>query len=691
MKVPPKIAQMTERWEKRLVQIEDSRSRGIAAETLERRQLRETRLASRRYGAPSWGPPLPELAANIGKERVVGPNNLQDVALVATAAGAAQFVARVGIQRGERVIALGTGFTISPTLLMTNNHVLPTTNSAAMCVAQFDYQLNASGEALPEKAFRLRPDVFFHTNRDLDYTIVAIDRSGTRTSQIEDFAWFPLREEQGKINRGEMVNIIQHPKGDYKKIAISDNRLLDLDGDFLLYTTDTEPGSSGSPVMNEQWEVVGLHHRGVPKRDGNGNYLDVNGGVATRETPDEKIWWIGNEGTRTSALVRDIKSLAGLSQDHRNILSQIFDAPPSPFAVAANKETRAVANDLAQVRNVLTTIPAQRVVIPIELSLTIGGAQLSLVNPSGSLPVGNGAVSVNRVQAPTIPSSQIDAERAQALSTFREASTRKYLDEAAISDAISDYYQGIQIAADTTANYAKLSELVVSTHRKRFSYKPALHLYPWIDLHKTSDGLKIKSIYSGKLFDPAEFIEADFNEELRRESLRTSLSESLTTPEGMEDFLEAQAPFNCEHVVPQSWFAKKEPMRGDLHHLFACESGCNSFRSNTPYFEFDDFGEAIRTECGKSQGGKFEPESGKGAVARAVLYFLLRYPGEINDSTKEYEAERIETLRAWAIAEVPTDYERHRNQAIFEVQGNRNPFIDHPDWVTKVELEGGLG
>jgi endonuclease G, mitochondrial len=691
MKVPPKIAQMSERWEGRVTQIEDSRSRGIAAETLERRQLREVRLASRRFGSPSWGPPLPELAASIGKERVVGPNNLQDVALVATAAGAAQFVARVGIQRGEQVIALGTGFTISPTLLMTNNHVLPTTNSAAICVAQFDYQLNALLEVLPEKTFRLRPDVFFHTNSDLDYTIVAIDRSGTRTSQIADFAWFPLREEQGKINRGEPVNIIQHPNGEYKKIAVSDNRLLDLDGDFLLYTTDTEPGSSGSPVMNEQWEIVGLHHRGVPKRDAHGNYLDVNGAVATRATPDDKIWWMGNEGTRTSALVSDIKSIAASSQDHRKILSEIFDTPPSPFAVAANKEKRAMANDPAQLRNVLTSIPEQRIVIPIELSLTIGGAHLSFVNPSVSVPLGSGSAATNRVNAPAIASSKIDTERAQALSTFREASARKYLDESAITSAIGDYYQGIQIVADATANYETLSKLVVSTHRKRFNYKPALHLYPWIDLHKTSGGLKIKSIYSGKLFDPAEFIEADFDEELRREALRTSLSESLTTAEGMEDFLEAQAPFNCEHVVPQSWFAKKEPMRGDLHHLFACESGCNSFRGNIPYFDFDDYREAVRTECGKREAGKFEPESGKGAVARAVLYFLLRYPGEINDSSKEYEADRIETLRAWATAEAPDDYERHRNQAIFEVQGNRNPFIDHPDWVTKVELEGGLG
>src|SRR3712207_7679841 len=90
------------------------------------------------------------------------------------------------------------------------------------------------------------------------------------------------------------------------------------------------------------------------------------------------------------------------------------------------------------------------------------------------------------------------------------------------------------------------------------------------------------------------------------------------------ELLEAALPYNCEHVVPQSWFAKREPMRGDLHHLFACESDCNSFRGNTPYFEFEEADEAVRAACGRREEGRFEPAAGKGAVARATLYFLLQ-------------------------------------------------------------------
>ena len=109
----------------------------------------------------------------------------------------------------------------------------------------------------------------------------------------------------------------------------------------------------------------------------------------------------------------------------------------------------------------------------------------------------------------------------------------------------------------------------------------------------------------------------------------------------MEAKVEAQLPFNCEHVVPQSWFGKHEPMRGDLHHLFACESRCNGFRGNTPFADFPDFppapppesepgARAVRDDCGKSDSNGFEPAHGKGAAARAAFYFRLRYPEHIS-------------------------------------------------------------
>jgi endonuclease I len=214
-----------------------------------------------------------------------------------------------------------------------------------------------------------------------------------------------------------------------------------------------------------------------------------------------------------------------------------------------------------------------------------------------------------------------------------------------------------------------------------------------VDLHPD---LKLQSIYSGKSFHAEEFIREDFEVETYRERLREMVGARLNAaPEQLEEvlsLLEANLPpYNCEHVVPQSWFGKKEPMRGDLHHLFACERTCNSFRGNIPYFDFPDFEEVVRGDCGKRQESKFEPKTNKGVAARASLYFLLRYPGEIDRTAAEYEEARVKLLLAWHKRYPVTEYERHRNMAIFEKQGNRNPLVDYPELASKIDFRKGLG
>ena len=94
--------------------------------------------------------------------------------------------------------------------------------------------------------------------------------------------------------------------------------------------------------------------------------------------------------------------------------------------------------------------------------------------------------------------------------------------------------------------------------------------------------------------------------------------------------------------------------------------------------------------CGMLSDGEFEPVRGKGAVARATLYFLLRHPKKANKSSKKYSAERLGTLLNWHHAESPSEYEYHRNAAIFEKQGNRNPLIDFPAWADNIDFRLGL-
>ncbi|WP_204690220.1 endonuclease I family protein [Geodermatophilus bullaregiensis] len=278
-----------------------------------------------------------------------------------------------------------------------------------------------------------------------------------------------------------------------------------------------------------------------------------------------------------------------------------------------------------------------------------------------------------------------------ALAELAAARDRVYHDAEADRAAADAYYRGVAPEG--------FAELLRRTHVRMPGYRPSRELYPWVDLQPTG---VLRSLYTGHEWDPEELIRADLAvaEARTRELAARSGGPGARADAGAEAALaaevEAALPFNCEHVVPQSWFARREPMRGDLHHLFACEARCNSFRGNTPFEEFADFpppataGPAprvVRGECGKSEGEGFEPTHGKGAAARAVLYFLLRYPGEVQPG--EMPPERREVLVRWHEADPVTDWERHRNAAIAERQGNRNPLVDRPELAG--ELCGLLG
>ncbi|MGJ7439855.1 endonuclease I family protein [Aquipuribacter sp. MA13-6] len=269
-----------------------------------------------------------------------------------------------------------------------------------------------------------------------------------------------------------------------------------------------------------------------------------------------------------------------------------------------------------------------------------------------------------------------------ALDTLEQAQQRPYLDVEADAQAATAYYGDVPPHG--------WGDLVARTHERRPRYRPSVEVYPWVDLQPD---LTLRSLYTGQVFDPAELIRADA-EVLDRRHRRAASLEGLTdqTHDQLVEQLEAALPYNCEHVVPQSWFGRAEPMRGDLHHLFACESRCNSFRGNTPFVELPDWppepepepdlpdgvlADAVRPDCGKRTDAGFEPAQGKGAAARALLFVALRYPGVIEPD--ELDPARYDDLLLWHAQDPAGDWERHRNAAIHERQGNRNPFVDHPD------------
>lgn len=287
------------------------------------------------------------------------------------------------------------------------------------------------------------------------------------------------------------------------------------------------------------------------------------------------------------------------------------------------------------------------------------------------------------------------AQMVDALVELALAATRVYYDAIADAQVRTEYYAGITPHLKPADSYEALHRLLCISHVVQPAYKPSKYVYPWVDLHPD---LKVHSIYSGVAYEPEYLIRDDFRiHEARTAHIRAlfmrGIADNAAELQMELDLLDAALPYNCEHSVPQSWFAKQEPMRGDLHHLFACESNCNSFRGNHAYYDFPDFERVIRSNCGKREANRFEPAShmGKGAVARATLYFLLRYPGMIATAGGEFDAERLPLLLTWHQQSPPDEYEMHRNAAIFAIQGNRNPLIDFPDWAEQIDFRMGFG
>lgn len=137
--------------------------------------------------------------------------------------------------------------------------------------------------------------------------------------------------------------------------------------------------------------------------------------------------------------------------------------------------------------------------------------------------------------------------------------------------------------------------------------------------------------------------------------------------------------FNCEHTFPQGFFSQNLPMRSDIHHLFSTDVNANSQRGNLPFGIVS--GSGTWSQGGsKKGGGVFEPRNvQKGRTARAMMYFVIRY----QDYSGHFGPQEI-ILRNWHNTYPPIAAERQRNNDIFTVQNNRNPFVDYPQLEERI-------
>lgn len=584
-------------------------------------------------------------------------------------------VGRVELPNHPRLPYVGTGFVVGTNLLMTNRHVAEVFVSGlgvtdlSLRVDLEPVQVDFAREVVPTPPhpFRVTEVLMVHPFWDMallrvrgldglePLELLAQDPAGlvARDVVVIGYPAFDSRndaEQQNRIFRG-VYEVKRLQPG--KVTGRRNTRSFGHDVPALTHEASTLGGNSGSAVVDVlTGKVLGLHFGGA--------YRISNFGVPAFELKrDPRVLAAGVRFTDDPVPPNApwLSQWGGLERPRR----APEPPPPPPAQVASQGGT-------------------VQLTIPLTISLTVGAAT---VVPTQTRPSPEPSVSrSSNGHAPRVVSAggtDVDEARRRA----RRFDSDEYLNLEQFAQNVESYYADIDPDSDRLLH--KLTELLRSTHHTEPRYAPSKEVYPVID--RQPDGT-LRSIYSasGHSFSFEELLQADLEvERARQERMQELVAENLFNAEELEA-IESLNPFNCEHVVPQSWFSKKEPMRGDLHHLFTCESGCNSFRGNRAYFAFSE--EALREDCGESGENRFEPGAGKGAVARAVFYFLARYPDVVG--TSKLPADRLPMLLRWHEEDPVTDWERHRNECIFAVQGNRNPFIDHPEWAGLITFTSAL-
>lgn len=165
--------------------------------------------------------------------------------------------------------------------------------------------------------------------------------------------------------------------------------------------------------------------------------------------------------------------------------------------------------------------------------------------------------------------------------------------------------------------------------------------------------------------------------------------------------------YNREHSFPKSWFNDGSPMYTDMFHIVPTDGYVNGQRGSYPFGETSDA--EWTSQNGSKRGSSsypgysgtvFEPiDEYKGDFARGYFYMVTRYEDEVagwesnasgadavldGTSYPAFEEWVIEMLMEWHNEDPVSQKEIERNDAIYEIQGNRNPFIDHPEYVEKV-------
>lgn len=264
------------------------------------------------WGEQPEGDPLQK--AGDALELIIGTPDFVGINYLETGVAASRAVGRVNvIESSGKPFGFGTGSLVAPGVLLTNHHVLPDAEMARESTIEFDFEDGPDGQARQSHRVPLAPEKLFVADEELDFALVAVD-AGPET--LAKYGYNPLIGAEGKAMIGEFVTIIQHPRGERKQVALRENRIVDVAENLIYYDADTEHGSSGSLVFNDQWETVALHHK------------------STKVSEEVKKGGVVNEGIRISRIVEHLKGLSFEGEAKtliEPVLNPVTDRPTAPI------------------------------------------------------------------------------------------------------------------------------------------------------------------------------------------------------------------------------------------------------------------------------------------------------------------------------------------------------------------------
>ncbi|ADB14978.1 hypothetical protein Psta_0285 [Pirellula staleyi DSM 6068] len=241
------------------------------------------------------------------KERIIFINEMVPYGFAQGAVRTGQSVARLIVPRfdgkqprklpftDEQIKYFGTGWLLGTRHIVTNHHVINARDAGEAdaisedfnlqgikTTVQFDYnQRNAAGDPRSVKQVS-------GYNKELDYAVLELEAPSGREP-------LPVFGGQFVLPAQSLfpVNLIQHPGGEPKKLGIRSNLVAAVNEVNLAYFTDTEPGSSGSPVCSDDWYVLALH------KASSASYGEF-------EYQGKQTAWV-NHGTRIDVILADLK------------------------------------------------------------------------------------------------------------------------------------------------------------------------------------------------------------------------------------------------------------------------------------------------------------------------------------------------------------------------------------------------